>query len=96
MSITHAWDYDAVGPNSCPYLGLACKSGTCADAFVLLLFKGCPDVAANASPNSGFHVTVNGESGIGDGTSASAPLSAGLVCALNSEIEFFLSILVSS
>ena len=45
--------------------------------------RGCPDVAANASPNSGFHVTVNGQSANGCGTSASAPLWAGFIAVLN-------------
>jgi kumamolisin len=48
--------------------------------------RGLPDVAANASPNSGFFVTVGGQPGDGNGTSASAPLWAGLVAVLNAAL----------
>ncbi|MBV9999256.1 MAG: VCBS repeat-containing protein [Verrucomicrobia bacterium] len=48
--------------------------------------RGVPDVAANASPNSGYPLTVDGSSGIGDGTSASAPLWAGYIAVLNAAL----------
>jgi kumamolisin len=42
-----------------------------------------PDVAANADPNTGFLVRLNGQSMAVGGTSAAAPLWAALVCRLN-------------
>jgi len=45
--------------------------------------RGVPDVAANASPNSGYPVIVGGQPFIGNGTSASAPLYAGLIAVVN-------------
>jgi kumamolisin len=48
--------------------------------------RGCPDVSANASPHSGFFVTVGGKAGNGCGTSASAPLWAGLIAVLNASL----------
>jgi kumamolisin len=41
--------------------------------------RGVPDVAANASVNSGYPFILNGGSALANGTSASAPLWAGLV-----------------
>jgi kumamolisin len=49
--------------------------------------RGVPDVAANASPNSGYPITVGGQPEIGNGTSASAPLWAGLTAVLNAALE---------
>lgn len=43
--------------------------------------RDVPDVAGNADPNTGYKVTVDGESFVVGGTSAVAPLNAGL-CAL--------------
>ncbi|KAH0542990.1 hypothetical protein FGG08_002678 [Glutinoglossum americanum] len=48
--------------------------------------RGVPDVAANASPNSGFPVIVGGAPAVGNGTSASAPLWAGLIAVINAAI----------
>ncbi len=48
--------------------------------------RALPDVSANASPNSGYPLTVGGSSSVGDGTSASAPLWAGLIAVLNAAI----------
>jgi len=42
-----------------------------------------PDVAANADPASGYRVFVDGKWHVGAGTSAAAPLWAGLVARLN-------------
>jgi kumamolisin len=49
--------------------------------------RGVPDVAANASPNSGYPITVGGQPAIGNGTSASAPLWAGLTAVLNAALD---------
>lgn len=49
--------------------------------------RGVPDVAANASPNSGYPFILNGLPGaIANGTSASAPLWAGLIAVLNAAL----------
>ena len=49
--------------------------------------RGVPDVAANASLNSGYSgIIVNGRSFIGNGTSASAPLWAGLIARINAAL----------
>ncbi len=45
--------------------------------------RGVPDVAANADPNTGYVVLIDGQSTVAGGTSAVAPLWAGLVALLN-------------
>lgn len=45
--------------------------------------RGLPDVAADADPNTGYVVLIDGQSGVAGGTSAVAPLWAGLVALLN-------------
>jgi len=50
--------------------------------------RAVPDVAANASPNSGYPIALGGGgSFIGNGTSASAPLWAGLIAVLNAALD---------
>jgi kumamolisin len=44
--------------------------------------RGVPDVAAVADPQTGYQVLVDGQPGVIGGTSAVAPLWAGLVCRL--------------
>ncbi len=44
--------------------------------------RGVPDVAAVADPQTGYQVVVDGAAGVIGGTSAVAPLWAGLVCRL--------------
>jgi kumamolisin len=48
--------------------------------------RGVPDVAANASYNSGYRIILNGLPAIGNGTSAAAPLWAGLIAILNAAL----------
>jgi kumamolisin len=48
--------------------------------------RGVPDVAANASPNSGYPIIVGGGTSVGNGTSAAAPLWAGLIAVLNAAL----------
>jgi kumamolisin len=48
--------------------------------------RGVPDVAANASTNSGYPITVNGMPAVGSGTSASAPFWAGLIAVINAAL----------
>ncbi len=45
--------------------------------------RGVPDVASDADPNSGYRIVVDGASQIIGGTSAAAPLWAGLFALLN-------------
>ena len=45
-----------------------------------------PDVAANASANTGYVVVVDGKPGISGGTSASAPLWAALIALVNASL----------
>lgn len=48
--------------------------------------RGVPDVAGDADPNSGYRVRVDGQSLVIGGTSAVAPLWAGLVALLNQKL----------
>jgi kumamolisin len=45
--------------------------------------RGVPDVAANADPDTGYSVRIDGENTVVGGTSAVAPLWAGLIACLN-------------
>ncbi len=45
--------------------------------------RGVPDVAANADPDTGYSVRIDGENTVIGGTSAVAPLWAGLIACLN-------------
>jgi kumamolisin len=49
-----------------------------------LAMRGVPDVCGDADPASGYQVRVDGQSAVIGGTSAVAPLWAGLVAQLNS------------
>ena len=48
--------------------------------------RGVPDVSGDADPNTGYNILVDGESGIFGGTSAVAPLWAGLVARINQQM----------
>jgi kumamolisin len=48
--------------------------------------RGVPDVAGDADPNSGYRVRVDGKSMVIGGTSAVAPLWAGLIALLNQKL----------
>ena len=48
--------------------------------------RGVPDVAGNADPASGYQVRVDGQSFVIGGTSAVAPLWAGLVALMNQKL----------
>jgi kumamolisin len=48
--------------------------------------RGVPDVAGNADPDTGYDILVDGEQGVIGGTSAVAPLWAGLIALLNQEL----------
>ncbi|MDE1918458.1 MAG: S8/S53 family peptidase [Sphingomonadales bacterium] len=45
--------------------------------------RGVPDVAGNADPDSGYRIITDGQNGIIGGTSAVAPLWAGIIAGLN-------------
>lgn len=45
--------------------------------------RGVPDIAGNADPQSGYRIQVDGQQGVIGGTSAVAPLWAGLIALLN-------------
>ena len=47
--------------------------------------RGVPDVAANADPATGYRIRVDGTEGLIGGTSAVAPLLAGLVALINQQ-----------
>jgi kumamolisin len=49
--------------------------------------RGVPDVAGDASPNTGYDVLVDGEQIVVGGTSAVAPLWAGLIALLNQQLD---------
>jgi len=48
--------------------------------------RGVPDVAGNADPNSGYSIRVDGQTTVVGGTSAVAPLWAGLVAVANQQL----------
>jgi kumamolisin len=47
--------------------------------------RGVPDVAGNADPDTGYQIRVDGQNGAVGGTSAVAPLYAGLAARLNQQ-----------
>ena len=48
--------------------------------------RGVPDVAADADPQTGYQILVDGQSVVIGGTSAAAPLWAGLIALLNQQL----------
>ncbi len=48
--------------------------------------RGVPDVAGDADPNTGYQVLVDGKQGVIGGTSAVAPLWAGLIALINENL----------
>jgi len=48
--------------------------------------RGVPDVAGDADPETGYNVIVDGQSTVIGGTSAVAPLWAGLVALINQSV----------
>jgi kumamolisin len=49
--------------------------------------RGVPDVAGDADPSSGYHVRVDGQEFVIGGTSAVAPLWAGLITLMNQKLR---------
>jgi len=48
--------------------------------------RGVPDVAGNADPETGYQILADGQPGIVGGTSAVAPLWAGLIACINQKL----------
>jgi kumamolisin len=51
-------------------------------------FRMVPDISANADPNTGYHIVYQGEDMVVGGTSAVAPLYAGLFAAFGTKLGF--------
>ena len=49
--------------------------------------RGVPDVSGDADPNTGYSILVDGQQGVIGGTSAVAPLWAGLIALLNQQLN---------
>ncbi len=49
--------------------------------------RGVPDVSGNADPNTGYKILVDGQQMVAGGTSAVAPLCAGLVALLGQKLQ---------
>jgi kumamolisin len=49
-------------------------------------FRGVPDIAGDADPNTGYQVRVDGQDMVIGGTSAVAPLWAGLIALINQKL----------
>jgi kumamolisin len=49
--------------------------------------RGVPDVAGDASPETGYQILVDGQQEVVGGTSAVAPLWAGLIALLNQQLD---------
>jgi kumamolisin len=62
--------------------------------------RGVPDVAGDAAPSTGYQVVVNGQTQVVGGTSAVAPLWAGLTALINegasTPVGFFLAFLYTN
>jgi kumamolisin len=56
-------------------------------AVVTQNFRGVPDVAGDADPESGYNIRVDGQQMVVGGTSAVAPLWAGLIAVLNQQLN---------
>ena len=48
--------------------------------------RGAPDIAGDADPNTGYIVMLNGQNDVFGGTSAVAPLWAGLIALINQKL----------
>ena len=49
--------------------------------------RGVPDVSGDADPDTGYNILVDGQQGVVGGTSAVAPLWAGLIALLNQKLN---------
>lgn len=62
------------------------KAGVPANPATNFVGRGVPDVSGNADPETGYQVVVDGQSVVVGGTSAVAPLWAGLVALFNQKL----------
>ena len=62
------------------------KAGVPANPQTSFAGRGVPDVSGNADPSTGYQVVVDGQSIVVGGTSAVAPLWAGLIALLNQKL----------
>ncbi len=62
------------------------NAGVPADPNTNFVGRGVPDVAGNADPETGYQIVVDGQSVIVGGTSAVAPLWAGLIALINQKL----------
>jgi kumamolisin len=76
------------------------QSGLVAEGTAPLLLRGVPDISANADPDTGINVRVNGNDSVSGGTSAVAPqwaaLTAVLSQALKKKAGFFIPLLYAN
>jgi kumamolisin len=56
-------------------------------ATVTPTYRGVPDVAGDADPETGYNILVDGQDMVVGGTSAVAPLWAGLIVLLNTQLK---------
>jgi kumamolisin len=78
-----AWQAECDVPQGVLRDGRSWRADGVADGFT---GRGVPDVAANADPDSGYALRLGGRDTIGGGTSAAAPVWAGLLALTNQAI----------
>ena len=64
----------------------AWQSGLSAEGGTALVMRGVPDVAANADPDTGINVRVNGTNSVSGGTSAVAPQWTALTAVISQQV----------
>jgi len=67
----------------CPTWQKGLQATHSSGAKIALAYRGVPDVAGNASPTTGYQVLIHGQWTVVGGTSAVAPLWAGLIARIN-------------
>jgi kumamolisin len=72
--------------NIYPIPSYQAKAGVPAQPQTKFVGRGVPDVAGDADPETGYKVRVDGQNTVIGGTSAVAPLWAGLIALLNQQI----------
>jgi kumamolisin len=77
-----AWQATAGVPARAASSSTAPAAATASDATTTATWRGVPDVAGNADPETGYQVLVDGQSQVFGGTSAVAPLWAALIARL--------------
>lgn len=80
------WNNGAGGATGGGYSGVFARPAW-QSAVVTQTNRGVPDVAANADPQTGYNILVDGQREVVGGTSAAAPLWAGLMVLLNQKLN---------